>query len=56
MLLSPDTMKPKKKSRIDREIWVRKARLFERMKPSAEATQTARKEIGDRLLYSLSDK
>ena len=56
MLLRPDTMKPKKNRRIEREICVRDARCECRVKPRAEATMTAKKEIGERLLYNLSDR
>ena len=50
MLLRPETMKPKKKSKIDKEICVRYASSLYRVKPKADARHTARKEIGERLL------
>ena len=56
MLLRPETMKPKQNRRSEREICVRDARCECRAKPRAEATSTAKKEIGERLLYNLSDK
>ena len=56
ILLRPDTMKPKQNRSSEREICVRDARCVCRVKPRAEATMTAKKEIGERLLYSLSDK
>jgi len=49
MLFKPETMKPKKNKRIESEIWLKNKRWFESVKPRTEATQTAIKEIGERL-------